>query len=374
MGGIVLSAIDLYPKFQEVCDAFRINGKVTDYQENTFGNINSTYIINVRLDDGYEKNFFLQRVNRYVFNDPAAIMRNIDLVTTYIIDNYPDDVRIHYHHTKDRKNYYADNDNLFWRMSNYIDSVTFNNCADRSVLYGVGKAFGDFQRKLNSFDASLLKETIPDFHNTKKRLDKLNNDARTDEYSRVNEVKEELEFLRSVYGKACLLGDLLEKGELPLRVTHNDTKTNNVLFDKETHLPLVVIDLDTMMPGLVAHDFGDAVRFAASTAEEDEPDVRMVAVDLEKYKAFCEGFISSIAGIVTENEIKYMALGAVTMTVELASRFLDDYITGDKYFKTKYPGHNLVRARCQIALAKDMLEKETLLENIVKDIYKSCIM
>lgn len=364
----------LMSAFGQLCDVFRIGGKVVSYKENTFGNINSTYVINVLLDNGNEKRFFVQRVNRYVFSDPLAIMDNIDLVTTYMIDNYPDSVQVHYHHTADKKNYFIGTDGSFWRLSNYIDSVTFNSCDDPGVLKGAGKAFGDFQRKLDGFDASLIKETIPGFHDTKKRFDKLFADAERDEYGRVNEVKEELGFLRSVYEKACVLGDMREKGELPLRVTHNDTKTNNVLFDKVTHEPLVVIDLDTVMPGLASHDFGDAIRFAANTAEEDEPDTSKVSLDLEKYKAFCEGFIPSVAETLTEKEIDTMHLGAITLTLELTSRFLDDYITGDKYFKTKYPGHNLVRTRCQAALAKDMLSKEAEMKKIVRDIYDSVIM
>ena len=206
------------------------------------------------------------------------------------------------------------------------------------------------------------------FHNTKKRLEKLYADVEADPCGRVAEVQSELEFIRAMHKHAVKLTDMLEAGEIPLRVTHNDTKTNNVLFDKKTGEPLVVIDLDTVMPGLAMHDFGDAVRFAASTAEEDEPDLSKVQLDLAKYTAFAEGFIGQIASVLTEKEIETMALGALTITMELASRFLDDYITGDLYFKPKYEGHNLVRARCQLKLAEDMWAKFPQMEQIVRDI------
>ena len=189
-----MSGMNMLSLFQQLCDIFCIDGRVISYKENTFGNINSTYVINVRLNEnGNEKKFFLQKLNRYVFKDPFAVMKNIDLVTTHIINNYPNDVRVHFHHTADRKNYYIGSDDSFWRLSNYIDSTTFNNCGDLNVLRGAGKAFGDFQRKLNNFDASLLGETLPGFHNTQARLDKLFADAERDEYGRVCEVKEELD-------------------------------------------------------------------------------------------------------------------------------------------------------------------------------------
>ena len=161
---------------------------------------------------------------------------------------------------------------------------------------------------------------------------------------------------------------MLKKGELPLRVTHNDTKINNVLFDPETKDPLTVIDLDTVMPGLVAYDFGDAVRFSANTTAEDEKDIRKVSLDLEQFKSFAEGFLSCLKGDLTPNEVSTLALGSFCITIELAARFLDDYLTGDKYFKTCYEGHNLVRTKAQLALAKDMEKK---LDDMQEIVYRS---
>ena len=225
------------------------------------------------------------------------------------------------------------------------------------MIRNAGEAFGDFQTILSDFNAAELYYTILDFHNTRKRYETLITDAEADVCGRVAEVKEELDWLLSVQDLACKLTDMHDAGELPLRVTHNDTKINNVLFHEETGDALVVIDLDTVMPGLVGHDFGDAIRFAANFTEEDAEDTSKTGLNLNVFWAFAEGFLSQTAKTLTEAEVDTLALSCFAITCELATRFLDDYINGDKYFKTRYDGHNLVRARCQIALAKDMLNK-----------------
>ena len=209
--------------------------------------------------------------------------------------------------------------------------------------------------------------TIPNFHNTRKRYEKLKEDMAADPCNRVAEVREELDWLLSVEDEACRLTDLFEKGELPLRVTHNDTKINNVLFDEKTHEALVVIDLDTVMPGLVGHDFGDAIRFAANFVEEDCDYPEKAGVNLNIFWAFAEGFLKKTAASLTKTEVDTLALSCFALTCELATRFLADYIVGDKYFKVKKPQHNLVRTRCQIALAKDMLNKMDAMNAIVQD-------
>ena len=225
------------------------------------------------------------------------------------------------------------------------------------VLRRTGEAFGAFQRQLADFPVDGLYETIHNFHNTPKRLENLFADAEQDPLGRAAEVRAELAYIASVREAAETLTRLYEAGKLPLRVTHNDTKINNVLFDPETDEAMVIVDLDTVMPGLVGHDFGDGVRFAANCVEEDCPDAEKAACDLNRFQAFAEVFLSQTADLLTEMERKTLALSVFCIAVELGSRFLDDYIVGDQYFNIDYPAHNLVRSRCQLALAWDVHEK-----------------
>ncbi|MHB1155196.1 MAG: phosphotransferase enzyme family protein [Eubacteriales bacterium] len=363
-----MNDVKLAEQLKEVCNSFRIEGNLIDYEINTIGNINTTYKVLFRRSDGMEKSYIMQKINTYVFKNPTFIMSNIDYVTSHIRAKNCSKPSLHFHHTESGHNYYSNSGSCFWRLCNYIDSVTYNVCCNPEILHYAGQAFGEFQMQLSDFDASKLSETIPDFHNTKKRLDKLFADVEADEYGRAASVQPEIDYIRSMREIAYTLNDLLGSGEIPLRVTHNDTKVNNVLFDKNTNEPLTVIDLDTVMPGLAMHDFGDAVRSAANTAAEDEKDLSKVTLDLGLFRAFSEGFISQTAGALTKKEIGTMALGALTITIELASRFLDDYITGDKYFKVNYEGHNIDRTRCQLKLAQDMVEKFDEMNAIIKEI------
>lgn len=357
-------------KLLEVGEEFRIEGPFFSYEEIKMGNVNHTYKVNYIRDDGTGmakiKSFLVQCVNTYAFQHPIELMQNIDRVTEHIREKCPNTKSLHFHHTKHGVNYLMDNDG-FWRLSNYVPSVTFDTCDDLNVVRSAGEAFGDFQLMLADFDANSLFYTIPDFHNTRKRYEKLKEDMVADPCNRVAEVREELDWLLSVEDEACRLTDLFEKGELPLRVTHNDTKINNVLFDEKTHEALVVIDLDTVMPGLVGHDFGDAIRFAANFVEEDCDYPEKAGVNLNIFWAFAEGFLKKTAASLTKTEVDTLALSCFALTCELATRFLADYIVGDKYFKVKKPQHNLVRTRCQVALAKDMLNKMDAMNAIVQD-------
>ncbi|MBQ4452178.1 MAG: aminoglycoside phosphotransferase family protein [Clostridia bacterium] len=355
-------------KLQQVGEHFNLPGPFFNYEEIHTGNVNHTYRADYIRDDGTGmariKSYLVQRVNTYAFRDPVGLMDNIDKVTEYIHQKRPGQTCLHFHHTADRKTYLFEGDE-FWRICNYVPSVTYDSCDDLEIVRSAAEAFGDFQMILSEFDASQLSYTIPDFHNTRKRYEALIADAQKDELGRVASVKEELDYLLSVQDIACRLTDMLDRGELPLRVTHNDTKINNVLFDEETGRALVVIDLDTVMPGLVAHDFGDAVRFAANFTEEDSEDTSKTGVDLNVFWAFADGFLSQTANMLTENEIDTLALSGFVLACELATRFLDDYIVGDKYFKVKKDHHNVIRTRCQIALAKDMLKKLDAMDAIV---------
>ena len=355
---------------ESVCREFRIEGRMTDITLITRGHINTTYKVSFE-NEGNVKSYVLQKINTYVFKEPAMIMSNIDKVSEYIRSNFPEKGKsLHFHHCANGLNYFPGKDGSFWRLFNYIESLVFDLCDDERVLRGAGYAFGDFQTKLVNFDASELFETIKDFHNTPKRLEKFFADVETDECGRVCEVAEEIEYVRKHVEIASKLVEMRSSGELPTRVTHNDTKANNILFDRETLEPLTVVDLDTVMPGLVAYDFGDAIRTAASSAVEDERELDKVWLDVRKFECFTEGFTRATAGYLTEAELDSLALGAFTMTFEVAVRFLDDYLTGDKYFRTEYEGHNLVRARCQFKLAGDILSKLPELNETVRRIAK----
>ena len=340
-------------KLQEVCKLFRINDTYLGHEVIQVGNVNKTYRVRFRLVDGSEKSYLVQNVNTYVFKNPVLVMENIDKVTEHIRAKRPGQTALHFHHTADRKTYVLDGDN-FWRMTNFIPSKTFGAAGDLDIIRNAGKAFGEFQMQLSDFDISDLYETIPNFHNTRARYESLDASVIADPKGYVSQVSEELDYLFGVRDHACALTDMAERGELPLRVTHNDTKINNVLFHPENGRALVVIDLDTVMPGLVGHDFGDAIRFAANKVEEDSAEYDKAGIDLDVFRAFSQGFLEKTANILTQKEIETLALSCFALTVELAVRFLDDYIQGSPYFKINYPEHNLVRARCQIALAKDM--------------------
>lgn len=358
--------MNLHDKLLEVSRLFRINYEYLGYETIQMGNVNRTYKVNFLLPEGKPKSFLVQNVNTYAFRNPIGLMDNIDKVTEFIRAKKPGQLALHFHHTADRKTYVVDGSN-FWRMTNYVPSVTYNTVKDLQVIRDAGKAFGEFQMDLEDFDINELIETIPGFHNTRQRYENFIKAVQEDKAGRAAQVREEIDFLLSVQDMACRLTDLQMAGELPLRVTHNDTKINNVLFHPETCNPMIVIDLDTVMPGLMGHDFGDAIRFAANYVEEDCRDYDKAGVNMDIFRAFTEGFLSMTARTMTEREVETLALSSFVLTAELATRFLADYLDGDLYFKINSPDHNLVRTRCQIALAKDMLKKMPEMEQVVRD-------
>ena len=349
--------MEMDQKLEKIGKAFRIEGDYLGCEKIKVGNVNQTYKVTYRQRSGTMKSYIVQRVNTYAFRQPEELMHNADLITEHIRAKKQEGVALHFHHTAERKTYLYDEEHGFWRLTNYIPSVTYSASTDLTILRRTGEAFGAFQRQLSDFPVTGLFETIPNFHNTPKRLETLFQDAAQDALGRGAQAREELDYIASVRAEAETLTRLYEAGKLPLRVTHNDTKINNVLFDPETNEAMVIVDLDTVMPGLVGHDFGDGVRFAANRVAEDCPDAAMASCDMERCQAFAEGFLSQTAELLTDMERGTLALSVFAITVELASRFLDDYLVGDKYFNIDYPTHNLVRARCQIALAKDVHEK-----------------
>ena len=363
---------DLTTKLKKVGAAFRLPGLFFSYEELPMGNINRTYKVNYVIDDGTGmarvEPFLMQRVNTYAFKHPVQLMENIDKVTEFIRRKRPNALNLHFHHTEIdgvRRTYLFDGDE-FWRVTNYVPSVTFMKSPNTKVVHSAGVAFGDFQTVLTDFDPAQLFYTIPDFHDTRKRYEAFKESVKRDEAGRASSVKAEIDYLLSAEDTACKLTDLFNEKKLPLRVTHNDTKINNVLFDENTFESLIVIDLDTVMPGLVGSDFGDAIRFAANFTAEDSPEFDKVGVDLNVFWAFADGFLSQTAKSLTTLEVDTLALSCYSLTCELATRFLSDYLNGDKYFKILYPEHNIVRARNQIALAKDMENKLDAMDAIVQ--------
>ncbi len=364
---------NLARKLQQVGLKFALPGPFFNYEEIFTGNVNHTYRADYIRDDGTGMaritSYLVQRVNTYAFRDPAALMDNIDRVTGYIQQMRPEQTCLKYHHTQEGKTYLFDGDE-FWRVCNYVPSVTFDKTDDLEIMRSAAQAFGDFQMILNGFDVKSLAYTIPDFHNTRRRYETLIKDAEEDRLNRVRDVKEELDYLLSVQDLACTMTDMEKKGELPLRVTHNDTKINNVLFDEHTGEALCVVDLDTVMPGFAGHDFGDAVRSAANSMGSSSLEFDKGSLDLDIFRAFAEGFLSATGDVLTEDEKASLAPSCLVMALELSSRYLDDYLTGDRYFGTKYPTQKLDRARNQIALAKDMDRKMAQMQAIVKETAK----
>lgn len=352
-------------KLKEVCAAFRLPGTYLGYESIQVGIVNRTYKVNFLLENGKEKSFLVQNVNTYAFRNPIGLMNNIDLVTEHIRAKCPEKLSLHFHHTQDRKTYLVDGTN-FWRVMNYVPSATYSATKEPEILRNAGKAFGEFQTQLADFDIHLLVETIPGFHNTRRRYASLDEAINQDAVGRVKEASKEIAYIQSIRDLACTLTDLGAEGKLPLRVTHNDTKINNVLFDALTNEALVVIDLDTVMPGYMGHDFGDAIRFAANYVAEDCPEYDRVGIDLEVFRAFAQGFLEKTRDTMTPWERSTLATSCICLTAELVVRFLDDYLRGDLYFSTQYPEHNLVRTRNQIALCRDMIAHLDEMEAIIR--------
>lgn len=357
----------MHDSLKAIGEKFNLPGTFYACETITNGNVNSTYKVTY-LDKGEPVSYIFQRINTYAFHKPEEIMMNIDRVSNHIHEHFPDEQTLVFYNTDEGHNYCYDSSGDFWRVMNYVDSITFNATDDAAVIESVGQAFGHFTMQLSGFDGNLLYETIPNFHNTAARLDKLFADAAEDPKRRRSKVQAELDYISSVKDLASDLSIRFNNKDLPVRVTHNDTKCNNVLFDRVTKKPLVVIDYDTIMPGMAIYDFGDAVRFIANTADEDEPDISKVSFDIDKYRAFCKGYIREVRDSITQEELDSMGLATFSITIELASRFLDDYLLGDEYFKINYPEHNLVRTRCQLALAKDIWSKMVQLNAIVKEV------
>ena len=341
--------------------AFSLNGEPVRCVPFGHGHINSTF--KIETDTGCE--YVLQRINTYVFKDPIGLMNNAGAITDYIRERVDDPrLALHFLTTTDGEFYFEDEKGDFWRMYDFVDGFCLDAPESEEDFYQSALAFGRFQSLLSEFPAETLVETIPNFHNTVDRYRQFRESVKADKAGRLESVRADVDFLLEREEKGSQLQQMRQAGILPLRVTHNDTKLNNVLLDKDTREPLCVLDLDTVMPGLSAYDFGDSIRFGAATAAEDEVDLSKMEMDLRLFEVYAKGFLKAAANL-TEEEMKALPLGAYTITLEQATRFLKDYLDGDVYFKVAYPEHNLVRARTQIKLVADMEKKLDAMNDIV---------
>ncbi len=356
---------------KSIISEFRFEGDFKDVREFGSGHINSTYIA-----DFGAKRYVIQKINTKVFKNPDALMENVFSVTRYlkniIIENKgePERETLKFIRTKSGKEYLKTADGECYRAYIFVENSVCYDAADSPEMFRKsGAAFGQFQKLLASFPADTLFETIPHFHDTPWRYyNEFEPAVLKNICSRAEGCGEEIHFVQEREKKLYRIADKLAAGEIPLRVTHNDTKLNNVLFDKTTGESLAVIDLDTVMPGSALYDFGDSIRFGASTAAEDERNLSRVEIKLEYFKAYAEGYLGEAGDSLTEEEKTLLPYAAWLMTLECGMRFLTDYLSGDVYFKTDYPEHNLVRAKNQFRLVSDIERKMEKMEAIVSDI------
>lgn len=362
----------------EVCRIFGIEGDLTEVEVMRDGHINTTYVVFFN-ENGKIKKYLVQGINTHVFKKPDELMDNIVGVTTYLREKIqenggdPDRETLTFLPAKDGKYFYY-YDEKCWRIYHFIDSsYTINIIKNPSVFENAGKSFGLFQKNLSGYPMESLYEIIKDFHNTPKRLENLKASVAADVKGRAAAVKDDIDFALSREKDTKIVLKLYRDGLIPLRVTHNDTKLNNILFDRKTNESICVIDLDTIMPGFSLYDFGDAIRFGGNTAVEDEKDLEKVQISLPLFESFTRGFLSACATALTREEVKHLAFSAKLMTFECGIRFLADYLDGDVYFKIGYEDHNLVRARNQFKLVYEIEQHLDEMNEIVDRIYNEVI-
>lgn len=364
----------------EILKAYGIEDKLTDWSVIHNGHINRTYSVSYKTKNGKTERRLLQQINTEVFKKPAELMDNIVRVTAFLKDKISKEggdterETLTVFKTKEGKYYYVDSTGAYWRCYNFVeDAFSYNAIENDQLFFEAGAAFGKFQSQLADFPIDTLYDTIPDFHNTYKRYLQLKDAAEKNAAGRLEKVAEELKFAYDREEDTKVLVELTEKGELPLRVTHNDTKLNNIMFDNKTGKAICIVDLDTVMPGLSLYDFGDAIRYGANTAAEDEKDVSKVSVDLNLYEKYVKGYLSAAGKSLTKTEIEYLPFSAKLLTLECGMRFLADYLNGDVYFATAYPEHNLVRCRTQFALVADIEKNFDKMIKITEDAYNSLL-
>ncbi len=352
---------------------FQLDGVAMKAVRYGSGHINDTFLLTLKKKDHQEGRVILQRMNKSIFTNPEALMENILGVTSFlrkkIVENGGDPERetLNVIPAKNGKPYFVDSEGEYWRCYTFIeDATSYDQVECPEDFYQSAVSFGNFQRLLADYPAETLHETIKGFHDTKARFEVFKKAVEDDVCGRAASVAKEIQFVLDHEEVANVFGDLLAKGELPLRVTHNDTKLNNIMLDNKTRKGICVIDLDTVMPGLAMNDFGDSIRFGASTGAEDETDLDKIWCDMELFDRYAKGFIEGCGGKLTTKEIELLPMGAKVMTFECGMRFLTDYLQGDTYFKIHRENHNLDRCRTQFKLVSDMETKWDTMNEIIK--------
>lgn len=358
--------------FEEVIKQFNYEGDLVNIQPYGSGHINDTFAVTFHRPHRNNVRYILQRINTRIFKEPEKLMENIENVTEFLKKKIiasggnPKRETLNLVYTTNHKPFYCSSSGDYWRSYVFIEGAqTYQVVESIQHFYNAGKALGNFEELLSDFPAKKLHETIPNFHNTKIRYEGFLQALAEDKMSRAKDVQKEIEFVLERGKETTILVELLNSGKLPLRVTHNDTKFNNVMIDNDTGEGVCVIDLDTIMPGLSIYDFGDSIRSGANPAEEDERDLSKVSMDLQLFEHFTHGFLEGTKRSLTDTEIEYLPFGAKLMTFECGIRFLSDHLNGDTYFKIHRENHNLDRARTQFKMVEDMEKKFNEMKAIV---------
>ena len=360
--------------FEKIISNFKIDGELVSCERYGEGHINQTFLAKVKKD-GEIVDFILQRINSNLFKDVPRLMENIRLVTEYNREKIikrggnPDRESLSLVYAKDGKAFYYDkeSDGYFRAYIFITDAIAYQQVEKPEHFYQSAVAFGNFANLLSEFDASKLYESIPNFHNTEKRYENFIKAVEEDKMGRAKEMQAEIEFVKNRKDYCGRIVSLLNSGEMPTKVTHNDTKLNNVMLDKDTGKPVAVIDLDTIMQGSICYDFGDSIRFGCNHSSEDEKDLSKVNFDLDLFREYSKGYLSAIGNGITKCEKDNLAFSSILMTFECGMRFLTDYLEGDTYFRIKYPTQNVDRTRTQFKLVEDMEKLLPEMEKIVNE-------
>ena len=363
-------------ELQNIADQFAIRGDITAITQINKGYINRTYKVETLSDTGHVHKYTLQRINTNVFPDADALMENFKLITRHLYGRLllpgrgskgsVQQIRP----TKDGRSYLRD-DSGCWRMLTHFENVYSLDIPERpDTFYQAGCAFGMFLKELKDIDPSDIKEVIPNFHNTANRYQDLETAISRNAKDRVKNVQKEINFVRERADRFGIISQALESGRIPTRICHNDTNLNNILFDNTTHLPVAIIDLDTVMPSSPLYDYGDSMRIGTNTAKDDEKDLSKVSCNLSLYEQYARGYLEACGDILTEEELALLPYASLIITAEDGIRFLADHINGDTYYNIYYPGQNLDRARTQLKLLEDMEQKLPQIKQILRDIYK----